>query len=138
MNGIFKISCVALFLFLSLATHAAATDLSGQWSGRWYSFTTGHQGPLRCTLVKIDETSYQAHFRGRFLGIVPFRYSVVLYVEQNGDVVTLTGQQYLGRRFGTFYYSAEADQTSFTARYNSCKDAGQFVMTRRCSFASKK
>lgn len=138
MKGIFKTSCVAFFLFLAVTTQAGATDLSGQWSGRWYSFSTGHKGPLQCTLVKIDEASYEANFKGRFLGIVPFRYSLVLYVEQDGEVVTLSGQHYMGRRFGTFYYSAEADETSFTANYTSCKDNGQFVMSRCCSFATDK
>ncbi len=86
----------------------------------------------------MDETRYQASFSGRFFKLIPFRYSVTLYVEQDGDIVTLSGQNYLGRRFGTFYYSAEADERSFTASYNSCEDCGQFVMSRCCSFAAAK
>lgn len=130
--------CLAIILLTCIVTRANATDLSGQWSGRWNSFQTGHNGPLRCTLTKIDETSYQANFSGRFFKIIPFRYSVTLYVDQDGDTVTLSGQKRLGRRLGTFYYSAEADDCSFVASYSSCKDNGEFVLSRCCSIASDK
>jgi hypothetical protein len=137
MPGRLATSLLAICLMLALVGEAAATDLSGTWAGHWNSFETGHNGPLRCTLTKLDETSYQANFSGRFFKIIPFRYSVTLYVEQDGDFVTLSGQNYLGRRFGTFYYTAEADETSFTADYRSSKDCGQFVLTRCCSFAAE-
>ncbi len=136
MNGMWKTSWLALVLVIGLISNAEATDLSGQWAGRWNSFNTTHNGPLRCTLTKLDETRYQADFRGRFCKLIPFRYSVVLHVVEEADVVTLSGQKYLGRRYGTFYYRAEVDETSFTASYTSCEDRGQFVMTRRCSSAS--
>ena len=136
MIGMRNLGCLAILLLFGMTAPADAADLSGQWAGRWNSYQTGHNGPLRCTLIKLDETSYQANFSGRFFKIIPFRYSVTLYVEQDGDVVTLSGQNYLGRRFGTFYYSAEADECSFTASYNSCKDSGEFVMSRCCSFES--
>jgi len=137
MQGTLKTGLMTLFLALALLSQADATDLSGSWTGRWNSFNTGHNGPLRCTFTKLDETSYLANFSGRFFKIIPFRYSVTLYVEQDADVVTLSGQNYLGRRYGTFYYTAEADETSFTASYDSSKDCGQFVLTRCCSFAAK-
>lgn len=138
MNRLLKASWIALFVSIVLVARAEATDLSGQWAGRWNSYQTGHNGPLRCRLTRIDDSSYQADFSGRFFKIVPFSYSVVLYVEQEGDVVTLSGQNYLGRRYGTFYYTAEADDTSFTASYDSCKDCGQFVLSRCCYFTSEK
>ncbi len=136
MNGILKAVCIALFLTFGMAAQAEATDLSGHWVGKWNSVNTGHSGPLRCTLRRMDETSYQASFSGRFFKLIPFSYSVTLYVEQDGDIVTLSGQHNLGRLFGTFYYSAEADERSFTSSYNSCKDCGQFVKSRCCSFAA--
>ena len=62
--------------------------------------------------------------------MIPFHYSVVLNVVSDGDTVTLTGENYLGRRYGTFTYTAEATNDEFTAVYSSCKDDGQFVLTR--------
>jgi hypothetical protein len=110
-----------------------ATDLSGHWQGYWQSDDTGHRGVLRCTFTRLDDSSYRANFSGRFLKIVPFRYSVVLNAVDHGDVVQLSGSQELGRRFGTFYYSAEATCSDFNATFTSCKDSGQFVLTRCCS-----
>src|SRR5689334_8344899 len=97
-----------LFLAVGLAWSipADAADLSGQWQGSWQSDGTGHRGPLRCTFTKLDDSSYQANFSGRFFRIIPFRYSVVLSaVEENGTTY-LTGSHYLGRRYGTFTYTA--------------------------------
>jgi hypothetical protein len=132
MNRKLRAGCVMLFLLIGGVAPAGAADLTGQWSGSWNSFNTRHKGPLRCTLTKLDESSYQADFTGRFFKLIPFNYSVTLYVEQDGDTVTLSGQNYLGRRFGTFYYSAEADESCFTASYSSCKDCGQFLLSRCC------
>ena len=111
---------------------ASAADLSGSWSGYWISDTTGHRGPLRCTLTLLDDGSYRANFSGRFFKVVPFRYSMDLSVIQDGDTVILAGQHRLGRRLGDFQYQAEATSQDFVANYSSCKDSGRFVLTRCC------
>jgi hypothetical protein len=116
--------------FLFAGGSAVAADLSGSWSGYWISDSTGHRGPLRCTLTPLSDGSYQADFSGRFFKILPFRYSVILSVLQDGDTVYLSGAHQLGRRLGTFYYNAEADSCNFVASYSSCKDHGRFVLSR--------
>lgn len=113
-----------------LSAVAPAADLSGKWSGSWESCVTGHHGPLHATFCKIDDSSYQVHFRGRFFKIMPFHYSVVLNAVDEGDNVRLSGDSYLGRLVGWFHYDAVADGTSFTAGYSSCKDNGHFYLTR--------
>lgn len=138
MNRQLKISCISLVLFFSMAFSAEATDLSGKWSGTWKSSSTGHKGPLHCTLKRIDDNRYQADFSGCFFKFIPFRYSLTLHVQQDGDVVTLSGCKTLGRRLGTFYYSAKADTDSFTASFRSSKDCGQFRMNRCCTFTNAK
>jgi hypothetical protein len=112
-----------------LPTVVSAADLSGTWSGYWISDSTGHRGPLNCTLTRLDDTAYRADFSGRFFKILPFRYSVQLDVVQDGDTVQLAGVHQLGRR-GDFHYHAEADAAEFVANYSSCKDAGRFVLSR--------
>ncbi|MFM8890678.1 MAG: hypothetical protein ACKOTB_03470 [Planctomycetia bacterium] len=110
-------------------THA--TDLSGRWVGSWESGTSGHKGPLFATFTRCGEGEYRVKFTGRFLKVVPFRYSVTLtVVEDHGDSVTLAGSSYLGRLFGTFSYQATADGCSFRADYSSAKDSGTFRLTR--------
>ena len=128
---------IAALLFTLLTSAAAAQefdscpDLSGCWSGSWSSCTTGHRGPLRAEFCQLAGGDYQVNFRGRFFRIFPFRYSVVLQVvDVQGDTVTLQGSSYLGRLFGTFHYHATATSCTFRASYRSCKDAGEFCLSR--------
>jgi hypothetical protein len=119
--------------FFLTAHPVFATDLSGHWQGNWSSDSTGHRGPLRCTLTRLDETTYQADFSGRFFKLIPFRYSVVLTVtSDDGHTVHLSGSHVLGRRLGTFTYTAQATCDEFVANYESCKDCGQFILSRCC------
>lgn len=109
----------------------AAPPLTGHWSGYWASGTSGHRGPLSATFYPIDEMRYQVRFKGRFFKLVPFRYTVVLnVVADHGDHVELAGSSYLGRLFGTFSYHAMADGASFSASFQSRKDAGRFELRR--------
>ena len=122
----------ALVLACSLASSADATDLSGCWSGSWRSCSSGHEGVLRAEFIRCDDTHYRVHFSGRFFKILPFRYSVTLrVVEETEDGVTLAGSSYLGKLFGTFCYTATADDCHFRADYTSKKDRGVFTMTRQ-------
>jgi hypothetical protein len=112
-----------------------AADLSGHWSGTWQSGSTRHRGMLAADFVRLDANRYQVNFSGRFLRFVPFRYSIVMTAVENGGVVTLSGSKYLGRLFGTFSFAATVTDCRFDAAYSSCKDHGNFRMTR-CSYAS--
>lgn len=123
---------VAAVLMSSLPCVASATDLSGSWVGRWESRSSGHSGPLSATFTRCGDSRYRVTFRGRFLGVVPFRYSVVLdVVADDGDAVRLAGTSFLGRMFGTFAYEATADACRFEAAYSSRKDVGGFRLARR-------
>ena len=122
---------VGLALVLPATTTALATDLTGCWVGSWESCTSGHAGPLRGTFTRCGETEYRVTFTGRFLKVIPFRYTVTLtVVEDRGDELVLAGTSYLGRLFGTFSYRATATDGRFTADYSSKKDDGTFRMTR--------
>jgi hypothetical protein len=108
-------------------------DLAGHWSGRWSSCNTGHKGPLFADFCRLSTGDYRVQFRGRFFGILPFRYSVVLRVEAvEPGVVHLRGQSYLGRLFGTFTYEATATACEFRADYRSCDDRGIFWLKKCC------
>jgi hypothetical protein len=122
---------VGLALVLPATTTALATDLTGCWTGSWESCTSGHSGPLNATFTRGGETEYRVKFTGRFLKVIPFRYTVTLtVVEERGDELILEGSSYLGRLFGTFSYRATATDGRFTADYTSKKDDGTFRMTR--------
>jgi hypothetical protein len=121
---------LAIALVLVFPAVTRAVDLTGCWSGSWESCTTGHKGPLWAEFVPCGGNQYDVHFRGRFMKIMPFKYSVTMVAEQRDGVVYLSGSQYLGRMFGTFTFNAAATETCFNANYNSCKDHGQFKLSR--------
>ena len=137
-------ACLFTFLVLAAGSHLVAqeavspdvaqetalTDLSGSWKGSWISWTTGHKGPLKAEVCRLSNGDYRFKFRGRFFKVVPFRYSVVLGVVEEGDVIRLKGSSYLGRMFGTFCYSATADACQFRADYTSKKDSGVFSLKK--------
>lgn len=106
------------------------SDLSGTWSGSWRSCKSGHQGPMQADFCRLSNGDYKVDFRGRFFKLFPFRYSVTLQVIEETDVVRLQGSSYLGRVFGTFCYSATADDCQFRANYTSRKDNGIFELRR--------
>jgi hypothetical protein len=122
----------AIVAVVLIGGETLAADLSGAWSGQWDSVTTGHTGPLRATFCRISDSQYQVEFRGRFFKVLPFHYSVVLNAVEEGDTVRLSGDSYLGRMFGWFHYEAIASGDCFTASYSSCKDSGEFRLTRCC------
>jgi hypothetical protein len=127
------IAATLLLGSLAFGSAAHATDLSGYWAGGWNSCNTGHKGVLKADFCRISPTAYQVNFKGRFFKVFPFRYSVVLnVVSDDGQTVRLQGSSYLGRIFGTFYYTASVTDGCFNASYTSCKDAGSFRMTKCC------
>lgn len=141
------VSCVALLLMSTVALAEdkpatepkpapaanAPTDLSGQWSGTWLSHSNGHDGPITGNFRKIDDDHYCVHFTGRFWGLFPFDYDVVMTVtERKADQLTMSGASNLGFLFGTFTYTATVTDTCFVASYCSKHDHGVFNMTRCC------
>ena len=125
------VAILGLALVLPATTTALATDLTGCWAGSWESCTSGHAGPLQATFTRCGEAEYRVTFTGRFLKVIPFRYTVTLtVVEDRGEELVLAGTSYLGRLFGTFSYRATATDGRFTADYTSKKDDGVFRMTR--------
>lgn len=129
---------MGLALVLPSTTSVLATDLSGCWTGSWESCTSGHSGPLFAEFTRCGEKDYRVKFTGRFLKVIPFRYTVTLtVVEDRGDELILAGSSYLGRLFGTFSYRATATDGRFTADYTSKKDDGTFRMTRSSREAAR-
>lgn len=119
------------------AREAQAVDISGCWDGCWSSDYNGHHGPLKATIVRLDAQSYAVQFRGRFFKVIPFVYAVVLDVVAEDDAsITLAGSHSLGRKFGTFSYTATVTAEDFNARFNAGKDHGCFSMKKVASLKS--
>ena len=111
---------------------ATGGDLSGCWEGCWESHCTGHHGKLQAIITKVDDSHYCARFHGTFFKFLPFEYSMLLSAQAEGDRYLLSGQKDLGKLAGGIYrYEGHATPNEFFANYNSSKDRGVFVMTRR-------
>jgi hypothetical protein len=107
-------------------------DLTGSWAGHWEDCRSGHCGKLWAVFCRCDDCHYLVTFTGRFFRIFPFRYTVVLNAQQEGDRVVLMGENNLGALFGTFTYRGTATATDFFANYSSCRYQGVFVLSRCC------
>ena len=75
-------------LLISTASPLLAASPTGKWRGSWNSNTTGHSGPLKARVRKVDHDTYRALFVGRFAGVIPFAYPARL------DRVAGTSNQY--------------------------------------------
>ena len=125
------LACSCIISSLAISSVAQAVDLSGHWSGSWESCQTGHRGPLKGHFEACGDQQYQVTFTGRFFKVFPFRFRVTLdVIEDRGDSLTLAGNSYLGRMFGTFTYEANATGTDFNSAYSSKKDHGYFRLSR--------
>jgi hypothetical protein len=121
---------LAIVFLFGAASVSFAGDLAGCWKGCWRSDCTGHEGKLRATITRVDDTHYCANFSGDFWRIFPFRYSVLLTVDQQGDTLKLSGSKDLGPLIGTFSFDGSVTSDEFRATYISRRDRGEFNMTR--------
>ena len=134
MNTKFIVGFLVMGLTICSLGNAQEKDtkpnLSGSWNGNWISDGSGHKGPMKAVFRPVGTDSYEVTFSGRFFKVIPFRYKATLMVTgKDGDKLILTGSQKL-LGFGTFEYSALADNGSFMANYTSKKDNGRFELYR--------
>ena len=134
-RGLVAIAVCSVFT-LSAHLNADGTvapgDPCGCWCGEWCSYTNGHHGAIKARVCQVDACTYCVHYSGRFLGILPFAYSAPMTVTgTTPDGKTLLYSQSNSPILGQFTANAEVTACNFTACYSSCKDQGQFVMTRQ-------
>ena len=110
---------------------ACVPNLCGDWSGTWCSDTNGHHGPIKASFTVRDGCSYCVHFRGRFMLLIPFQYTIPMTVTGHtpDGRITLYGESRLPI-FGQFCCHAESNGCEFVSSYSSCKDQGTFRMCR--------
>ncbi|MBB73906.1 MAG: hypothetical protein CMJ75_05260 [Planctomycetaceae bacterium] len=129
-----RLLILAAFLLTSATgfSNASAEDLSGAWKGTWSNSNNRHTGPLRGRFIALNDSQYRAIFRGRFFGILPFRYAVVLdAAEQEDGSIRLRGSTFVSRLYGTFDYDATVRDGHFESTYTSSRFEGTFSMDRR-------
>jgi hypothetical protein len=113
------------------AASGGAGDLTGRWEGEWISGATGHRGPLRCVLERIDDSGWRATFRGGYAGVFRACYSTILTMRRDGERWTFSGESDIGWLAGGVYSSeGEASANELVARYRSRYDQGEFRLRR--------
>jgi hypothetical protein len=128
----FSLSAIAVLVLSTTQLQAEEKlDLSGKWNGTWRSEISEHKGPLKAKFTVLDDSKVQARFNGRFFKLIPFHFNVTLEIVKNEDgVVTLKGQENLGRTLGTYTYNATYSNGKFVAKYSTEKDKGVFEVSR--------
>jgi hypothetical protein len=115
-------------LLISTASPLLAASPTGKWRGNWNSNTTGHSGPLKARVRKVDHDTYRALFVGRFAGVIPFAYPARL------DRVAGTSNQYTSSQrlplLGTYRMNATVTSTRIRANFRGGRDSGTFNLTR--------
>lgn len=115
----------------ALAQPIPTSDITGPWEGNWLSDKNGHTGKLRAVLRQTGAEEFDAHFHATFWKIFRASYRVPLKAEVTSGVITLSGQQNLGRLSGgTYTYQGEATASTFFSTYKSKYDHGTFELRR--------
>ena len=122
------LAMMAVGLLISTASPLLAASPTGKWRGSWNSNTTGHSGPLKARVRKVDHDTYRALFVGRFAGVIPFAYPARL------DRVAGTSNQYTSSQrlplLGTYRMNATVTSTRIRANFRGGRDSGTFNLTR--------
>ena len=108
--------------------NAHAESASGRWKGGWYSNSTGHNGPMRAKIWKVDQNNYRALFVGRFAKVVPFAYPARLQRVSGTNLYRSSTRLPL---LGQYHMNATINGGRFNASYSSKRDRGTFRMSRR-------
>ena len=131
MNKKLKLTFVAVMLSsLAVASSSSlsAASPTGKWRGSWNSASTGHSGPLKAHVRKVDHDTYRALFVGRFAGVIPFAYPARL------DRVAGTSNQYTSSQrlplLGTYRMNATVTSTRIRANFRGGRDSGTFNLSR--------
>jgi len=120
---------------VQLSEVSMADSTGGGWKGEWISETTGHHGPLRARIRKLDDNHYRAVFAGRFFKVIPFVYPTKLERvssaadESESTSETLRSIQRLPL-LGTYEMEATVTDGHFHADYKSKRDSGSFILSR--------
>lgn len=119
---------VALLTVAMTSTSALAASPVGRWKGRWISESTGHKGPLKAHIRRLDHDTYRAVFVGRFFAVIPFAYPATLE-RVPGSCDQYTSSQRLPL-IGTYRMNATVTPHHFHAYFQSGDDRGTFQMSR--------
>ncbi|MDE0866857.1 MAG: hypothetical protein OSA98_24020 [Rubripirellula sp.] len=131
MNSVkLKLAFVVTLLvsFVAASSSLSAASPTGKWRGSWTSQSTGHSGPLKAHVRKIDQDTYRALFVGRFAGVIPFAYPAKL------DRVSGTSNQYTSSQrlplLGTYRMDATVSSNRIRANFRGGRDSGTFNLAR--------
>ena len=131
MNSVkLKLAFVVTLLtsVVAASSSLSAASPTGKWRGSWSSQSTGHSGPLKAHVRKIDQDTYRALFVGRFAGVIPFAYPAKL------DRVSGTSNQYTSSQrlplLGTYRMNATVTSSRIRANFRGGRDSGTFSLSR--------
>ena len=112
-------------------------SIEGAWDGRWKSDHNGHNGSLRAIITKVDDQTYQARFRAKYMTVFSFSQVTRLSASRSEKAYEFAGENDLGKAYGgIYYYQGNATPDRFFSTYKCSIDHGTFQMTRPKQAAS--
>jgi hypothetical protein len=100
----------------------------GNWDGDWKN-DDGHGGTLTAQVIAEGEDNYKAIFTAYYGPVSVFK--VALKGKREKEAVKFGGKVDLGAAFGgEFDWTGGVSGESFTGRYTSAKDIGQFTLKK--------
>jgi hypothetical protein len=109
----------------------AENSVEGPWQGTWHSEATGHNGALRCLMLREGDSHFQARFRATYGGIFHYSYTAELELHPHDTGWEFDGEANLGKLAGgEYFYEGRATATNLVSTYRSKHDHGLFEMKR--------
>ena|SRR5436190_5782717 len=109
----------------------SSQGIQGCWTGKWKSYETRKEIPLKCILTRIAPATYLGTFSTKYFDLIAVSYEVQFRVVENRNHFTLEGAADLGRfAGGVHHFKGMATPASLVCEYHSPKDEGEMHLGR--------
>ena len=105
-------------------------SIEGRWEGRWLSAHNGHSGSLQAIVRKLDNGQFETRYHAMYASVLSFGMQMNLTLMPTNGGWVFSGEENLGRLYGTYRYEGRATVTNFFSTYKASVDHGTFQMTR--------
>jgi len=109
----------------------SSQGIQGCWTGKWKSFETRKDVPVKCILTRIAPGTYLGSFSTKYLDFFNLSYEVQFRVTEFQKHFQLEGTADLGRfAGGVYHFKGVGTPAALAWEYRSPKDEGEMRLGR--------